>query len=207
MEISSSLVLTEGPGWRAAVLLWLLAHLAQGASRFWAAQSQGSQHHARTHPLCQCLVVFSQGQAKPQNPPTVCASAWVSPARGRKSPSTSLGFFAWIGSSLALLQRVPGHPGPLQRETPGVCALCVWIQGQAAPGSPSELQPGWRCASALQTAGQSMSNPMLLWILLRENSKTTRSPWTPQLAPQHGVAEVFGSPLSRVEPLQCEGAL
>lgn len=44
-------VLTEGPRWTAAVLLWLLAHLAPGASRFWAAQYQGSQHHARTHPL------------------------------------------------------------------------------------------------------------------------------------------------------------
>lgn len=188
------------------MLLWLLAHLA-GVSRFWAAQSQGSQHHART---------------------THCASAWMCPARGRQSPRThprsvpvpgcvqpragkaSAPVWASLpGLDLPWLfsKGCQGTQGHCRGKHPGVCALCVWIQGQAAPGSPSELQPGWRCASALQTAGQSMSNPMLLWILLRENSKTTRSPWTPQLAPQHGVAEVFGSPLSRVEPLQCEGAL
>lgn len=44
--------------------------------------------------------------ARCQNPPSVHAGGWMSPARGRQIPSTDLGFFAWVTSSLALLQRV-----------------------------------------------------------------------------------------------------
>lgn len=36
-------------------------------------------------------------------PPSVHAGGWISPARGRQSPSTALGFSAWVSSSLALL--------------------------------------------------------------------------------------------------------
>lgn len=61
-----------------AALCWLLAHLASGFPRLWAAQYQGSQHHARTHPL------------------SVPVPGCLQPGTGK----------AWIGSPLALLQRV-----------------------------------------------------------------------------------------------------
>lgn len=93
------------------------------------------------------------GQPAPcQNPPTVRASAWMSPARDRQS-------LDWLspGSS-------PESAGSLsQGHYKGKHLVCISAQCSAGvhpgarqpPGALDELQPGWRCASALQTAGQS----------------------------------------------------
>lgn len=117
---------------------WLLAHLASGAPRFWAAISIPES----THCLCQCLDVPSQGQAKPQHQSGLLCLDWLFPG---SSPEGAGGLSQghYIGKHLAC--------------TSAQCSEGVHPGARQPPGSLSELQPGWRCASALQTAGQSMS--------------------------------------------------
>lgn len=168
-------VLTEGPRGTAALLV---------CAGFWLTCPQVSQGFGQPSPF--------------QNALTVCASAWMSPARSRQSLDC-----------LALLQRVQvafaratteGNTGHALQHS--ALKVCTQVPGRAQDPQGSSSQAGDMqglcklqdnpCPAAL--------NPSQGGIQDNQRSRDTTTGTTVR------VAKVFGSSLGRVEPLQCEGA-
>lgn len=167
----------EGVGWTAATLL------CQDAD-FWLAWPRPSRGNG--------LRSIGAASGVPE-PPSVHAGGWMSPARGRQSPSTDLSFFAWASSSLAFPWRVRtafpraiivGSPRHALQRGARVSRGRLCTRG---PGSHQEPQPSSQPGRALcKCSANCCANQdvLLLRALLRGSSKTPRGAWTPQLAPR-----------------------